>query len=704
MHVGRRALDLDHVDAARRLDPASSSYGSAVHSSPPILTRPRSARLSSSSTSALLADQRVGPGPASGPCAAASRRSGRTNASSATDVIRAARTWTATGRPSSAVTHADDGADREHDQDQVEADQLQPPRAATARTSQVCPQVLAGTSPCSEPIQGHSPAARRVRRRARAVQRPSSWRRVSGIPKVVGERPPRSSPRSSGPAATTRPSRSISAWVKPGGISSTWWETSTVAGDVSSMREHRQRRDQVLAAAEVEPGGGLVEDQQLGVGHQRPGDLHPLALALAEGAEGAVGEVAGADLARAGRRRGRGRARRSARASARPRRTTRRPPRRAPARRAGCARRARRWSSPIRGRSSKTSTVPSTSPRMPATPDGRVDLRRADLDQRGLAGAVGTEDDPALVLLDRPVDAVEQGRRPAPDGDVGELENGIHAGYLVGRRVPGSAVGGAPTYTAAYPRRVTATPAPRCRPRVRPVVHRLAGAGRRAWTTPATPSSATTPRTSSSGCRRRPTALAADRRARACCAAAGADRRRARAPVPGRPARAWPGRAASTPSASRPARPWSSRRRLGLVPHRAAPASCGRATTPSAAARCPTVARPTGRCARPLARPPTAGRPRRRPLAAGDRRPADEPAPPADAAAPAGDGAARGGDLDAGDCGAATIVELALRGRRRRVTARTRSSAPPRRPGARSTALPDAPWSAACSRTRRATR
>ena len=61
-----------------------------------------------------------------------------------------------------------------------------------------------------------------------------------------------------------------------------------MAGENSSMREHGQRRDEVLAAAEVETRRGLVEDQQLGVGHQRTGDLHPLALALAEGAEGAV--------------------------------------------------------------------------------------------------------------------------------------------------------------------------------------------------------------------------------------------------------------------------------------------------------------------------------------------------------------------------------------------------------------------------------
>ena len=38
----------------------------------------------------------------------------------------------------------------------------------------------------------------------------------------------------------------------------------------------------------------------------------------------------------------------------------------------------------------------------PGDPGGRVDLRGGDLQQRGLAGAVGAEDHPALVLLDRP--------------------------------------------------------------------------------------------------------------------------------------------------------------------------------------------------------------------------------------------------------------------------------------------------------------
>ena len=74
-------------------------------------------------------------------------------------------------------------------------------------------------------------------------------------------------------------------------------ELLDVVGD-----QHRRRRvgvggepgqaaQEVLAAAEVHAGGGLVEQQQLGVGHQRAGDLHPLALALAQRAVGALGQA-----------------------------------------------------------------------------------------------------------------------------------------------------------------------------------------------------------------------------------------------------------------------------------------------------------------------------------------------------------------------------------------------------------------------------
>jgi len=48
---------------------------------------------------------------------------------------------------------------------------------------------------------------------------------------------------------------------------------------------------QVLAAAEVQARGRLVEQQQLRVGHQRAGDQGPLALALGQRAEGALAEL-----------------------------------------------------------------------------------------------------------------------------------------------------------------------------------------------------------------------------------------------------------------------------------------------------------------------------------------------------------------------------------------------------------------------------
>ena len=51
---------------------------------------------------------------------------------------------------------------------------------------------------------------------------------------------------------------------------------------------------QLLATAQVETGGGFVEQQQFRVGHQRAGDQHPFALALGQGFVGAVGEVLGA--------------------------------------------------------------------------------------------------------------------------------------------------------------------------------------------------------------------------------------------------------------------------------------------------------------------------------------------------------------------------------------------------------------------------
>ena len=113
-----------------------------------------------------------------------------------------------------------------------------------------------------------------------------------------------------------------------------------------------ERRDQVLAAAEVESRGRLVEQEQLGVGHQGTGDLHPLPLALAERPERAVAEVLDPHLLQQLLRpvvvegvvllAPAARGTRSAKAA---------------------------LVSPMRGRSSKTSTVPRTSSRIPATPE-----------------------------------------------------------------------------------------------------------------------------------------------------------------------------------------------------------------------------------------------------------------------------------------------------------------------------------------------
>ena len=92
-----------------------------------------------------------------------------------------------------------------------------------------------------------------------------------------------------------------------------------------------------------------------------------------------------------------------------------------------------------------------------------------DLEQRGLAGAVGAEDHPALVLLDRPVDPVEQGGLAPPDGHAGELEDGVHVlcGLPRARRSWTPDLGGAAGATAgprraaaAYARRVSSSALP----------------------------------------------------------------------------------------------------------------------------------------------------------------------------------------------------------------------------------------------------
>ena len=204
-----------------------------------------------------------------------------------------------------------------------------------------------------------------------------------------------------------RPSRSSRTSVKPGGISSTWWVTSTRAGASRSAASSPRRAHEVLAPAEVEAGGRLVEEHQLGVGHQGPGDLHPLALALAQRAEPAVGEVAGAQ------RLEQLIARRSSSvvvllAPAPDDRVGRRDDDVADEllrgdplgdRRAGQAD-PRAQLEHVDGAQDLAEDA--------GDPARRVDPGRGELQQRRLPGAVGSEHDPALALLDLPGDVVEQ--------------------------------------------------------------------------------------------------------------------------------------------------------------------------------------------------------------------------------------------------------------------------------------------------------
>ena len=213
--------------------------------------------------------------------------------------------------------------------------------------------------------------------------------------------------------------------MKPGGISSTWWETSTVAGESGSFASTLSVDTRSSRPPRSRPGGGLVEEQQLGVGHQGAGDLHPLALALAERAERPVREVLHPHL---GQQLGRpvvvevvvGLA---------------------PAPDHAVRRGDDDVVHPLVARDPLgQGSAGESDPRPQVEHVDRaehlvedagharrgMDLGRGHLEQRGLAGAVRAEDHPALVLLDRPVDRVEESRLPAPDAHVGELEDGGH--------------------------------------------------------------------------------------------------------------------------------------------------------------------------------------------------------------------------------------------------------------------------------------
>ena len=99
-----------------------------------------------------------------------------------------------------------------------------------------------------------------------------------------------------GPAAMRDPARTRPPWVNPGGISSQWWVTRTSGGLAASARQRAEPHEQALAGAQVEAGEGLVEQEELGIAHQRPGQQDLLALALGDHPEGPVRDVADAAL------------------------------------------------------------------------------------------------------------------------------------------------------------------------------------------------------------------------------------------------------------------------------------------------------------------------------------------------------------------------------------------------------------------------
>ena len=509
--------------------------------------------------------------------------------------------------------------------------------------------MIAAASPCCEPIRTSRSRRRRSTRgpaRARA-QRPSSCvqhaaasrtspTRCSSVStsleRAGGDHPPRAQQQGVGEAR--RDLLDVVGDQHRRGRRPRPWRAPTAC----ETRSSRPPRSRPAAGSSSSSSSGSVISARAICTRLRSPSL--------ERAEGAVGEVRRRRPRRAARRPGRGRGRRT---SSRQRPTTAYDAETTTSRtRSSRGIRSARAAlvSPIRGRSSKTSTVPSTSPRMPATPGGRVDLRGRDLQQRGLAGAVGAEDHPALVLLDRPVDAVEQGGLAPPDGDVGELEHGVHADWDLRGGVVGFGWGRTPTYTAGL---AASAPAPRLRrlAAVSPSAARsprVLARGSTAWSPGAASLDdardadrrATTPPTTWSACpaRRRPSPLIL---ALGLLRGARRDRCRARAAGAGRPA--GPGRPGCLQrrgvGGRRGGRRWTAPPRAGPAPDRRA-AWCGRCHRAVPAARCPTRRRPTGPAQALLEATRRAGRPRRGPLAARGRRRADGPAPPAaDSACPA---------------------------------------------------------------------
>ena len=203
-----------------------------------------------------------------------------------------------------------------------------------------------------------------------------------------------------------------------------------VVGDEHDRRgagvdgQRRQRGDELLASAEVEPGRRLVEQQQLGRGHQGAGQQHALALARRQQDEALVGHRRAAHLL-------------EQRAGAGPVGVVVGVPPRFERAVAG-------GHDDLDGRELATEAV---GQRRAGQPDAgaeradvgaaqllaehvdgsrrRVQVERGDADQRGLARAVAAEHDPPLAGTDHPVDLVEDRALVSDQRHAGQVEHGI---------------------------------------------------------------------------------------------------------------------------------------------------------------------------------------------------------------------------------------------------------------------------------------
>ena len=179
--------------------------------------------------------------------------------------------------------------------------------------------------------------------------------------------------------------------------------------------ERVQALEEGLAPGQVEPGGGLVEQQQARPGHQGAGQQHPLLLAPRQHGEAPVGQARRSPSSRAARA-----ARSRSAAVSRSRRSAIEPV--APvsatsiavaAGRNRAAMAASTW--PIDARSARTSTAPSAWPSTRAGPRSGGPRPPRACHQRRLAGAVRADHRPALARPHDPVDALQQ-HRPLPAG------------------------------------------------------------------------------------------------------------------------------------------------------------------------------------------------------------------------------------------------------------------------------------------------